>query len=291
MPLPALFLFLAACSTDPGNTDSSDTAAGGATDSSSLGTCGGEVDDSVPEPFASWFLCSDLTVDGGSLKSHSTSLPPHPSPYYDPDNALWVEFDEQGGDRFQNPNELSEQDMNLTIPLEPIAKGITITTAMVDEQAGTSTEEYRGRFQGLGLDGTALFTGVAAPGDAISEEERTFDQYEGHPTNESVYHHHGANPSALMVLEHLGETTSTTPGSGTVEMFGIMCDGTVVLGCNELDGIAVSASVLDAQGGHVGDIDSPDGESWFEDRYHVHACSALGRHLTPEIQYYEGTCG
>lgn len=161
---------------------------------------------------------------------------------------------------------------------------------MVDGEAGTSNEEYRGDFQGIGLDGTALFAGVAAPGDLLSEEEYTFDLYEGHPTDLGVYHHHGANPAALAVLEWLGEVTTSVPGEAEVELFGMMCDGTAVLGCTELDGSAVSADGLDAQNGHVGTLADAAGTVLFTERYHVHACAALGRTYTPEIQYYEGTC-
>jgi hypothetical protein len=68
------------------------------------------------------------------------------------------------------------------------------------------------------------------------------------------------------------------------EIYGIMCDGTVVLGCTEADGTA-PAGDLDAQGGHVHDVG--DGTTtWFTARYHTHVCES-GRRFTPEIRYYE----
>jgi hypothetical protein len=289
-----LFLgFLAAC-TSAGENDSVDSAAvdtsDTASDTWSLDTCAGTVDDGVPEPFASWFRCADVAVVDGDVVFHATSLPPHPSAYYPEGDANHVAWDDRGGQWHQNPNEISAQELLMKIPVDPTPKGITITEAMVDEQAGTSQEEYRGDFQGIGLDGTALFTGVAAPGDLITEEEYTFDLYEGHPTDVGVYHHHGANPAALAVLVWLGVDTTTVPGSAEVELYGMMCDGTAVLGCTELDGTAVTADELDAQNGHVATLKAADGTTLFTDRYHVHACAALGRTLTPEIQYYEGTC-
>ncbi len=59
----------------------------------------------------------------------------------------------------------------------------------------------------------------------------------------------------------------TTPrvGSAELEVYGIMGDGTVVLGCTELDGTARPTTSLDA---------------------HAHVCAKDGgRGYTPEIQY------
>jgi hypothetical protein len=230
-------------------------------------------------------------VDDTFLSVHTVNLPPHPSPYYDESNPNYVPFDDQGGERFQNPNSLSTQDFTGRIPLSPTPRGLTITASMVNESAGDNEYEYRASFQGIGLDGVALFTGVAAPGDALADEELTFDQYEGHPQNTGVYHHHGPNPSALAVLLNRGVVTTTSPDSAELEFYGVMCDGTVVLGCNELDGGSVTSEMLDAQNGHQSGILGPDGTLLFANRYHVHACAALGRSYTPEIQYYDdGTC-
>lgn len=279
-------LLLLACSADPAGLDSAPATTSAAR---SLDDCGGNVDDDVPEPFRSWFRCADLASDGSWLQVYSVDLPPHPSPYYAEDSDNWEAFDDRGGAWHQNPNQIAAQEMLLSLPLDPVAKGIEVSEDMVDESAGTHDEEYHGAFQGLGPDGTALFTGVAAPGDSIADEEYTFDLYEGHPTDRGTYHHHGANPAALAVLSWLGLTDTEEPGAGEVELYGVMCDGTVVLGCTELDGADPGA--LDAQNGHVADVVDPDGSVLFAGRYHTHACAALGRTLTPEIQYYEGECG
>lgn len=293
-----LLLTLAACEVTSIDADSGEDSADRATNDTSADTeartldnCGGTTADDVPEPFASWFDCADWDADGTTLSVFSTGLPPHSSPYYAPTDPNYVAFDDQDGERQQNPNTLSTQTLAGQIPLEPTPKGLTITGDMVDQEAGNHEDEYRADFQGIGLDGTALFTGVAAPGDSITDEESTFDQYEGHPTNQGTYHHHGANPAALAILYDRGVVTSTAPGSAEIEFYGIMCDGTVVLGCSELDGRTPSVD-LDVQNGHVGTLVTNDGATFFTNRYHVHACAALGRHLTPEIQYYEdaGSC-
>ena len=95
----------------------------------------------------------------------------------------------------------------------------------------------------------------------------------------------------LAVLESLGLTTTNVPGEAEIELYGIMCDGTVVMGAAELDG-STSADDLDTQGGHVHDIANPDGTVLPADRYHIHMAAEIGfdpRGLTPEAQYYS-TC-
>lgn len=288
--LPALAACAGGVSTDDtGPADTGDTA--DATGLRTLATCGTDVGADVPEPWASLFACAEIVYAGDHLAFHATALPPHPSPYYPQDDPNWVAFDTRDGRWHQNPNELSAQDLLLNIPLDPTPRGITITAAMVDEEAGTSRDEYHAQNQGVGLDGTALFTGVAAPGDDIEEELYTFDTYEGHPQESGVYHHHSSNPAALAVLADRGLVTTTAPGEAEIELYGVMCDGTFVLGCPELDGTTPTASALDAQGGHVGDLTLANGDSFGAARYHVHACGAYGRDLTPEIQYYDdGSC-
>lgn len=257
----------------------------------SLETCGGSVASDVPEPYASWFLCSNISLKGDAITVYMNDLPPHASPYYPSDSPNYEAFDSRGGQWHQNPNTLEKKDLLFDIPLHPTPKNITITEAMVNGDAGDSMDEYHATVQGMGLDGTSLFTGTAAPGDDIYQEEYTFDTHEGHPAPGGEYHHHGANPSALAVLNQVGVVTSTVPGDAEIEMYGVMCDGTVVLGCTETDGSAPDTSDLDAQNGHVADLKGPTGAVLFEERYHVHACEALGRTLTPEIQYYDdGTC-
>lgn len=281
-----LLLLLACAGPAKDDTAADDTASSAAL---TLDTCETSVDTSLGAPWT-WFRCATITVTGEDVVIHTNGLPPHPSPYYPTDDPNWEAFDSRDGEWHQNPNTIAEQDITLRVPLEPTAKGITITDEMVDRSAASSEDEYHGATQGVGIDGTMLFAGFAAPGDDIAEEEYTFDLYEGHPEMTGTYHHHGANPAALAVLEANGLVTSTEPGAAELELYGFMCDGTVVIGCDELDGSAVSGD-LDGQNGHVGDLADKDGRTLFTSRYHIHACSALGDHLTPEIQYYDdGTC-
>ena len=126
--------------------------------------------------------------------------------------------------------------------------------------------------------------------EVINEDEKfTFDFYSGHPTNTGYYHYHSSTKGPLEVLSHKGLIQTPTVGSGEIELFGMMCDGTLILGCTELDGSVPSNNDFDVQNGHLHDI--TDGTNiYFSNRYHTHVCTDTytGHKFTPEIQYYEG---
>jgi hypothetical protein len=273
------FVFLVyACSL--GTTDSSDGS--GTTDEElTLTTCTTSIDSDAPDFFQTYFKCITTTTDSTFVTVSSDGLPPHRSYYYGEDDPNYEDFDYSRGDEYSpNPNQISEQDISIQIPTNPTSKGLTITTALVDGTVGTSDEEYPMGASGIALDGVALFNPLAAPGDDIADEAFTFDSYNSHPTGTGFYHYHTSAPGPLEVMESLGLDA---------ELYGIMCDGTVVLGCTELDGETADDGDFDAQNGHVHDISDEEDTVIFEDRYHTHICPDLFTdHLyTPEIQYYD----
>ena len=260
-----------------------------ATAQRTLANCGGKVDAQL-SGLAKLLRCATVSQTAESLVVAADGLPPHPTAYYasgDPNHAA---FDTAGGTKKQNPNTLKKSPTTFTIPRVPVAKGLTVTAAMVDGQANTSAEEYKLGPAGIALDGVLLFNATAAPGADIANEAFTFDSYGAHPAPGGEYHYHGPSQGPLEALAAAGLTTQTVPGKAEVEVYGIMCDGTVVLGCTEADGKAAPTTGLDAQGGHVHDILGKDGAVWFSGRYHVHMCAATGRKYTPEVQYYK-VCG
>jgi hypothetical protein len=270
---------LAACTSGAG--DDTDVTVEGAR---SLDNCA-TTSDGVPAFYSRYWKCVDMSVDGTEVSIHTTDLPPHLSYYYGVGEDNYEAFDTRDGSWHPNPNLLAEQDFTITIPASPVSLNATIDETTVngsDDHGG----EYPGGF-GVALDGTVIFSGFAAPGDDINQEKYTFDSYEAHPENTGRYHYHGASPGPLEVLAAEGLTTSTTPGSADIELYGIMCDGTVVLGCTELDGSAVDSTDLDAQGGHVSDIVDDEGTTHFTGRYHTHVCAGI-HEFAPEIQYYDG---
>ncbi len=252
-----------------------------------LASCDENLGSDLPDFFASYFACVDASLSGSSIVISTDGLPPTPSAYYPANDPNYVDFDDRGGSHYKNPNQLDVQDYEMTVPLEPPPKGITIDASLVDNTMATSTEEYGAGPQGIALNGVIAFAAMAAPGDDLAEEQYTFDMYEGHPAG-TTYHYHFNSPGPLEVLVDRGLSSSSEFGEGEVELYGIMCDGTVVMGCTELDGSSPDDSDFDAQNGHIHDIDDAD-STLIADRYHTHVCPSLWPDYPffPEIAYYD----
>jgi len=286
----------AGCDDDDGNGGTGGTATGmgtgagtgtgsggGAAGELTIDNCETNVAADVPEFYATYFRCVDISMEGGDVVIHSNDLPPHLSAYYPTDDANWIAWDEAGGN-MQIPGTILEQNISLRIASDPVEKGITIDGSLLDGTLMTSDEEYDPGPIGLALDGVAYFSGAAAMGMNIADEAATFDRYDAHHAM-GTYHYHGQTPGPLEVLEKVGVVTSSVPGDAEVELYAVMCDGTLVLGCTELDGSAPDTSDMDAQGGHVHDIG--DGTAaYFTGRYHTHVCPGMAT-FSPEIQYYD----
>jgi hypothetical protein len=245
----------------------------------------------APEFFKRYFKCVTITATATEVVIQTNDLPPHLSNYYGDGHPNYAPFDSSRGSQYRaNPNALGSQNVKLTIPLNPTSRNLTITQVMVDGVVKSNAQEYPMGAAGVALDSVVLYNPLAAPGDDIENEKYTFDSYNAHPDPSKTYHYHTTSKGPLEVLQKLGLTTNTTPGSGGIELYGIMCDGTVVLGCKELDGTTPAAN-RDPQGGHVHDIADAEKRVYFAGRYHTHVCeSGTGnRKFTPEIQYYS-TC-
>lgn len=280
----------AASATDAG-ADTSATTDAAASGLRTLDTCETNIADDAPEIFKRYFRCVTITTTADAVVIETQSLPPHGSCYWGAGDPNYAPFDTSRGPEYrQNPNTLRAQTIVLTIPKAPSPKPVTVTASMLDGVPMTDKNEYPMGPAGVALDSVALFNPLAAPGDDIEDEKYTFDGYSAHPSPQGEYHYHTASPGPLEVLRALGAVTTTTPGSAEVELFGVMCDGTFVLGCKELDG-SDPAGAVDAQGGHVHDLVDAKGVALEAARYHVHVCPSRtgSRRFTPEIQYYS-TC-
>jgi hypothetical protein len=256
-----------------------------------LANCTTSIAADAPAFYKKYFRCVTVTTTADGVTVATTDLPPHLSNYYGVGNPNYAPFDTSRGAAYHaNPNFLKETASKITVPNAPVAKGVIVTEALVDGLAQTSPLEFGLGPVGVALDSVAMFNAVAAPGDKIDTERFTFDSYEAHPAPNGGYHYHSASPGPLEVLAANGLIVTPKVGSAELEVYGIMCDGTVVLGCTELDGTARVAAGLDAQGGHVHDLKDKDGVVHFANRYHAHVCAKDGgRAYTPEIQYYS-TC-
>ncbi len=160
--------------------------------------CDTSVDDDVAVFYATYFHCSDISLDGDMVVITGANLPPHLSYYYGEGHEQHEDFDYSRGDEYRpNPNE-------------------------------------------------------------IASEKYTFDSIDGHPQQQGAYHYHAASPGPLRILMELEMVTTDVPGEAEIELYGVMCDGTVLMGLVELDGSGVADEI-----------------------------GADPRGLSPEVQYYD----
>lgn len=253
--------------------------------------CETNIADDVPEFYATYFRCADVSMDGDTVVIVSVNEPPHLSAYYPEDDPRYEAFDtSRGADYRQNPNTITGETNTVRIPANPAEQGTIIDARTVNAGVGDDTDYPLGT-AGIALDGVAYFNPLAGPGDDIEDEVFTFDSLSGHPQQNGNYHYHGTSVGPLRVLWELGAVTTDVVGEAEVELYGVMCDGTVLFGGTELDGSA-AAGELDLQNGHTHDIVDSDGTVLLENRYHIHMAAELSldpRGLTPEAQYYS-TC-
>jgi hypothetical protein len=258
-----ILLALAACGDDSAVTPDAPTSG-----ALTIDNCPTTIASDVPAPYSTLFRCVEMSLEGTDLVIKSTGLPPHPSYYYGSASPNYVAWDDRGGAYHPNPNTLEQSTTSIVVPLTPTSRNLTINAALVDGTNGTSSSEYRGGPVGIALDSVLLFNALAAPGDDIADEQYTFDPYNAHPAPGGQYHYHRDSPGP----EAVGNA------------YGLMCDGTFILGCTELDGAAPTQTDLDAQNGHTHDIASIGA------RYHIHICPTWTDHprpYTPEIQFYD----
>ena len=274
----------------------------------SLETCETDISPDVPDFFQKYFQCVTIRMSesGEYVNLYYNGLAPYESWYYDTSNPNFIPWQSQGQGYYQIQNAyIAEMDYVISIPVNPVPRENLVIDAMqVDGEVTQTgvTYEYPMGSVGSALNGVNMFNPCASPPDIIEDEAYTFDLYSGHPAGSSgIYHYHTTSAGPLEVLQHKmpENITSTTPGDAEIELYGIMCDGTVVMGCTELDGSAVDTSDWDAQNGHVHDIIDEDGTLMFEDRYHTHICydaiteedtdgNGYQEHeFTPEISYYQ----
>ena len=278
--LPVLFLLLAC---DDSNTDSTEEMI-------TLENCDGIVADNVPDFYKSYFSCVDVSMSGSNVIIFTEGEPPYQSWYYPQDHPNYIEYVSKGIQYFKNPNLIAAKQHQISIPPTPVSRNLTINNAMIDGIPNTNNNEYHMGLAGIALNGVAIFNPLAAPGHDIEEEKYSFDYYNAHPTPDGSYHYHTATQGPLEVLQDKGLITNASIRPAEVELYGIMCDGTVILGCTELNGSVPNNSGFDAQNGHVHDIQNKSGKIQFTNRYHTHLCpDTFSYHkFTPEIQYYEG---
>ena len=181
--------FFISCSKDDGSTGSP-----------------GEEDDKL-QVYKKIYGATDIYLDGEFVVIKTTNLPDHKSPYYkgtEWENEKWEEYNGTNSQWRQNPNTISETNTTYRIPLNP-------------SKASNSTATNLGSM-GIAINGVALFNQYAGPNNQpLTSEINSFDQNNGHPQQQGVYHYH-LEPAYL------------TANKGKDALMGFLLDGFPVYG-------------------------------------------------------------
>lgn len=177
-------------------------------------------------------------VNGNTVTFTTQDLPNHTSPYWPTNNPLHEDYNGTNNNWNQNPNEISTQNITLTITLNPAKANNTSVTPLGPI--------------GISRNGVVFYNQYAGPNNqALTFEINSFDQWLGHPQQFGQYHYH-QEPTYL--TEQFGESV----------FLGLLSDGFPVYGPIE-NGSRLSSSDLDEFHGHTSvTSDFPDGI------YHYH---------------------
>jgi len=207
-------------------------------------TTGTTIGAGVPDVYKKIYGATSIYIDGSYVVIKATSLPDHKSPYYQGTQWASTKYEVYNGTNTlwnQNPNTITESDCTYRIPLNP-----TVATTHASTPLGP---------MGVALNGVPIFNQYAAMGAALTNEINSFDQYDGHPQQQGMYHYH-AEPYYL------------TTNKGKDALLGFLLDGFPVYGPTE-NGKTISNSDLDVYHGHFGvTADYPNGI------YHYHVTTA-----------------
>lgn len=186
-----------------------------------------------------------VRVEGDVVIIESDGVPPHPSPYFPQSDSRYQPYDSPGF--APNPGQISSYQATYRLPLNP-------------QPASQLTQTPLG-IMGVALDGVALFNQYAVGRAPLTHEIASFDQYNGHPQQEGLYHYH---LEPLYLTELFGDEA----------LVGFLLDGYPVYGPME-NGAEVKNSELDEYHGH-----SHPTPEYPEGRYHYH--------VTAEEPYING---
>ena len=235
-----------------------------------------------------WYLddyarCVHVEERSGNLYIRSNSMPPYDSRYYPSDSLNYPVLESPDEENYVSIN---EKLIEMIVPKSPVARGINVNDEF-DALSVSSDNAYPSGAIGLAINGVALVN------DDLSLSEESIvpegqDSYSGHVDDSGLYHYHSSSSGPLEVLRYNGQIKTAIAGEGEKELYGIMCDGTLVLGCTELNGREPDSSNFDAQNGHRHTIIKKYGKSFLKNRYHTHICPEKypDWQRLPEIQFY-----
>ncbi len=204
------------------------------------------MDSSLPDWIKNNFTCMTGTVSGSNAVFSTLNLPNTRSYYYGTSSPLYEAL--PGGNTPAGNNSIIAQSIRMTVPTSP------------SQNTGTLTSTSTGAI-GLTTNGLAIFNNAAAPGDTLASEVATFDNFNGHPQEQGIYHHH-AQPLNLTneSSELIGIALDGFP------VYGRKCDNGTSSTGDDFTPDSTGTNVLDSLHGHTSaTIHFPGSQ------YHYHA--------------------
>ena len=203
------------------------------------------ISEEVPEVYQKIYGASDIYVEGDFIVIKVDGLPDHKSPYYVDTQWEATRYETYNGDNAQfhlNPNRISAYDFTYKIPKNP-------------KQATNHAPTALGSI-GVALNGVSIFNQYAGPNNQpLTNEINSFDQYNGHPQQQGVYHYHV-------------EPTYLTGAKGKDALLGFLLDGFPVYGPFENGSLITNADLDEFHGHEHATSDYPEGI------YHYHITDA-----------------
>lgn len=215
--------------------------------------------DTIRDVYKKFYNITDIYAEGDYIIIKSKGLPNHKSPYYQ--GTQWADsmYEAYNGPNpnFQlAPNRISSQSMTFKIPKNPTEDPNHSATPLGPI--------------GIALNGVAIFNQYAAGGVPLTIEINTFDQYNGHPQQQGMYHYH---IEPLYIIVNVSDSS----------LVGFLLDGFPVYGPKE-NGKTITNSDLDAYHGHFGaTADYPNGI------YHYHTTNEAPYINGDGFYGYQGT--
>ncbi|WP_439957285.1 YHYH protein [Leptospira ellinghausenii] len=210
------------------------------------------------------FKCAVGSVSGTNYVFRSQNIPNNKSYYFGSTSPRYEALG--SGQKAAGTNQISSQCLVYTIPSSPSEK----LTNKTGTQSGYASV-------GITVNGLAIFNNAAAAPDTLSTEAQTFDQYNGHPQNSGVYHHH---------------SQPLNVSNNNSNLIGMLIDGYAVYGrdCTDAGSSTTTPTIgsgLDNNHGHISTtlhFSSPT--------YHYHYTSDPTATIPTLIgSYFHGTPG
>ncbi len=175
------------------------------------------LDSNLPSWIKNNFSCVVGYVSGSNYIIKTKNLPNTKSYYYASRSGqttapLYESL--PSGNTSAGTNVIIAQNFTFTIPSTPTTGSGTVST-----QGGLAAI-------GVTRNGLAIYNNAAAPPDVLASEATTFDNYQGHPQNSGIYHHHAAVPKIC----DGGANTSNSGACNNSKLIGIALDGYPIYG-------------------------------------------------------------